>query len=185
MIFLKDEEFIRGSAPMTKEEVRILSIAKLGLSSDSRMLDIGAGTGSVAVQAALTCKEVVAVEKEEEAVAIIYENMKKFNINNMQVLKGEAFALVDSIEGEFDSIFIGGSGGNIEDIIAGYNNKLKAKGTMVLNFITVDNLYKAKEALKNLNYSFEVIQVAVSRGKGNSLMLYANNPIFIIKGTKL
>lgn len=185
MIFIKDEDFIRGSTPMTKEEVRILSIAKLKLKSDSRMLDIGAGTGSISIQAALLCSEVVAIEKEKEAIEIIKKNIEKFNVKNIKLLNGEASELIRSIPGEFDSIFIGGSGGNIEHIIISASKKLKKNGTIVLNFITIDNLFKSKEVLKELNYSFEVIQVSVSKARGNSLMLYANNPIFIISGTKL
>jgi len=185
MIFIKDDEFIRGSTPMTKEEVRILSIAKLRLSSNSRMLDVGAGTGSISIQAALFCNEVVAVEKEKEAIDIIKKNIHKFNIKNIEIINGEACGLIESIPGEFDSIFIGGSGGNIEEIILGVNKKLKKNGSIVLNFITIDNLFKAKEALLNLKYNIEVIQVSVSKGKGNGVMLYANNPVFVISGTKL
>lgn len=184
MIFIKDEEFIRGEAPMTKEEVRILSIAKLRLDKGSRMLDVGAGTGSISIQAARLCREVVALEKEDEAIGLIRENMGRFSLDNISIIKGDAAETVATVQGEFDSIFIGGSGGSIEEIIRSCDSKLKEDGAMILNFVTIDNLYRAKEAMKSLDYSFDVTQVSISRSRGAGLMMMAGNPIFILCGTK-
>lgn len=186
MIFIKDEEFIRGDCPMTKEEVRILSVAKLELEEGHRCLDIGAGTGSVTIQMAKLCKkgEIVAIEKDEEALEVIYKNIEKFKCDNIKVLEGEAFTLHKSLEGNFDRIFIGGSGGNIEEIIEEYSKLLKEEGKIVLNFITIDNLYKAMHKLKELGYTVECSQVAVSKTRGKTSMLFANNPIFILSCSK-
>lgn len=73
MRYIKDEEFIRGSCPMTKEDIRILSISKMNLEENSKVLDVGAGTGSVSIQAATICAkgQVFAIEKDEEALDII------------------------------------------------------------------------------------------------------------------
>jgi cobalt-precorrin-6B (C15)-methyltransferase len=187
MIYIKDEEFIRGNCPMTKEEVRVLSTAKLQLEDYYRVLDIGAGTGSVSIQIASICSsgEVVAIEKEDEALEIIEKNKEKFNISNIKVVRGEALAVEENIDGMFDAIFIGGSGGNIEDIIMKYHLKLKNGCNMVLNFITLDNLYKAMNALKDLNYEIECVQVSVNKIKGKSYMMVANNSIFILTGKKV
>lgn len=186
MIYLKDEEFIRTNCPMTKEEVRIVSIAKLSLEKGYRALDIGAGTGSVSIQIALISEigEVVAIEKDQEALDVIYKNKEKFKVTNLNIIKGEALEVEQSISGEFDAIFIGGSGGNIEEIIDKFSAKLKIGKNMVLNFITVDNLYKASEKLKALNYEVECIQLAISKTRGKSYMLMANNPIFIVTAVK-
>lgn len=171
---------------MTKEEVRILSVAKLRVEKGYRTLDIGAGTGSVAIQMAVTSQsgEVVAIERDEEALKVLYKNKEKFKANNLNIKCGEALEIEPNIQGEFDAIFVGGSGGNIEGIIRSYSTKLKSKRYMVLNFITIDNLYKASETLKSLNYEIECIQLSVSKTKGKSYMLMANNPIFIIAALK-
>jgi cobalt-precorrin-6B (C15)-methyltransferase len=184
LIYIRDEEFIRGNCPMTKEEIRILSIAKLQIGDGSLLLDIGAGTGSVSIQ---MCKispngKVIAIEKDLEALEVLAKNKEKFQADNLEVIEGEALELATSIKQKFDAIFVGGSGGNIEEIIKNYSLKLKAGGNMVLNFITIDNLYKAMSTLKELNFDTECTQIAVSKTKG--YMLVANNPIFILTGRK-
>lgn len=186
MKYIKDEEFIRGESPMTKEEVRILSISKMGVDENSTVLDVGAGTGSISIQLSKICNkgEVIAVEKEEKAVKLINENKEKFSADNLKIIKGEALEVCEIIESKFDAIFIGGSDGNIEDIILNYEKKLKNKGRIVLNFITINNLYKAMETLKNINYKVEFIEVSISRSFKNTYMLKANNPIFIVWGEK-
>ncbi|HEY8805636.1 MAG TPA: precorrin-6Y C5,15-methyltransferase (decarboxylating) subunit CbiT [Clostridium sp.] len=186
MRFIKDHEFMRGKCPMTKEEVRILSIVKLELEEDYKVLDIGAGTGSVSIQMAKICSngEVIAIEKDEEALEIIKQNKEKFKASNMEIINAEAMEIEPSILGEFDAIFVGGSGGNIDDIIKYYGSKLKKNKNIVLNFITINNVYKAMETLKELNYEVECVQVQVSKTKGQSYMLIANNPIFVVSGKK-
>lgn len=186
MTYIKDEEFIRGNCPMTKEEVRILSTAKLSLMENFKVIDVGAGTGSVSIQA---CKiagsgEVIAVERDLEAVKVIYENKQKFKTDNLTIIHEDALKAAVDIEGEFDAIFVGGSGGDIEDIIRVYGDKLKPSRNMVLNFITLENVYRAVKALEALNYRVECLQVSVSKSVGKSLMLMANNPIFIVTGVK-
>lgn len=187
MKYIKDEEFIRGNCPMTKEEIRILTVAKLELEEDFNILDVGAGTGSVSIQMAKCCPkgQVTAIEMDNEAIETIKLNKEKFDIHNLEIIEGEALACLNSISGEFDGIFIGGSGGNIESIIREYGYKLKIGRKMVLNFITIDNLYKAMKTLKELNYSVECVEVGVSKTVGSSYMLKAQNPIFILAATKV
>jgi precorrin-6Y C5,15-methyltransferase (decarboxylating) CbiT subunit len=186
MKYIRDEEFIRGDCPMTKEEVRILSTSKMELEENHRVLDVGAGTGSISVQAALICSEgeVIAIEKDEDAIETIYKNIEKFQTYNLKLLKGEAMGMISKVEGTFDSIFIGGSGGNLEEIIKEYSKKLNDKGAIVLNFITINNVYKAMETLKILGFEVQCTQVSISKTRGNTYMLMANNPIFIVSGKK-
>ncbi len=186
MKFIKDNEFIRGNCPMTKEEVRILSVAKLELEEDYKVLDIGAGTGSVSIQIAELCKKgkVIAIEKDRDALAVIKQNKEKFKADNLEIVSAEAMEIEPNIVGEFDAIFVGGSGGNIAEIIEKYGSKLKKNRNIVLNFITINNVYKAMETLKGLNYEVECVQLQVSKTKGQSYMLMANNPIFVVSGKK-
>jgi len=185
-MYIKDKEFVRGNCPMTKEEVRILSIAKLELREGDSLLDIGAGTGSVSIQMSKCCPEgqVIAIERDLEALELINKNIDKFKVTNISVIEGEALEVCTEIHKEFDGIFVGGSGGNIKEIIKQYSLKLKVGRNMVLNFITIDNLYKAMETLKELGFETECIQLGVSKTKGESYMLFANNPIFILTGKK-
>lgn len=186
MIFIKDDEFIRGKCPMTKEEIRVISISKMNLKEDSFVLDIGCGTGSITVQASKIAKQgkVLAIEKEEEAYNITKNNVEKFECNNVMVLNKKAtnalYALYDE-EVEFDSIFIGGSSGELEEIIKICDNILSSDGTIVMNFITLDNAYKAIEAMKKLNYKVDVSMVNISKNRGDTLMMISLNPIYIIQ----
>lgn len=186
-MLIRDEEFIRGNCPMTKEEVRTVSISKLNIEKGYRLLDIGAGTGSISIQMSKLTEfgEVIAIEKDEEALSIIEKNKKKFHTDNLKVVKGEALLALDDITGEFDGIFIGGSSGNVEGIIEKYGQKLKNGKYMVLNFITIDNVYKAIHTLEALKYETELIQISISKSKGKSHMLLALNPIFIITARRV
>ncbi|MFD3158437.1 precorrin-6Y C5,15-methyltransferase (decarboxylating) subunit CbiT [Haloimpatiens sp. FM7330] len=186
MRYIKDKEFIRGNCPMTKEEVRILSISKMNLDSDYVVLDVGAGSGSISIQCSKICKNgrVIAIEKDKDALEVILKNKEKFNCNNLKIIEGEAICVEENVNEMFDSIFIGGSGGNIESIIEKYSLKLRKNGSMVLNFITINNVYRAMEVLKRLNFTVECTQIAISKTKGKSYMLMANNPIFIVSAIK-
>lgn len=184
MRFIKDEEFIRGNSPMTKEEIRILAISKMELEASDRVLDIGGGTGSISIQASKFAKEVIAIEKDPEALETLYKNKQKFNADNLKIVEGEALEVEAQIAGEFDTVFVGGSGGNMEEILYSYTKKLKENGKIVLTFITIENLHKAHKTLTELGYDMACTQIQVSQTKGRLLMLLAQNPIFILWGTK-
>ncbi len=189
MKFIRDEEFIRGNCPMTKEEVRMLSICKMEINEDSIVVDIGSGTGSITVQAALICRsgKVISIEKEDKPYSITSQNIKKFKCNNVELVKNEGSEYLDKlIEENFkcDSVFIGGSRGRLENIIYKSNKILRNGGTLVMNFITLDNTYKAVEILKSMNYDFDISLVNISKNRKNTFMMMALNPIYIIKSVK-
>ena len=194
MKFIKDSEFIRGKCPMTKEDIRILTISKLDLDKDSNFLDIGSGTGSITIQASKFIEEgaVFSIERDEEAIRVTKENLKKFNCNNVTLLEGAAIEHMESLTKEikkekiskFDSIFIGGSGGGLEKIINISDEILKEHGVLVLNFITLNNAYNAIEFLKKLEYKTEISLVNISKNRENTYMMISNNPIFIVKAFK-
>lgn len=189
MRFIKDEEFLRGKCPMTKEEIRMISIGKMNLEEDSTVLDVGSGTGSITIQSAVISFKgtVYSIEKEEEACNVVKSNIEKFKCNNIKLIKNDAYSALTELESKklrFDSIFIGGSSGQLKDIIIKCDSMLKEEGTIVLNFITLDNAYKAVEILKELKYDFDISLVNVSKNRGNTLMMTALNPIYIIQGCK-
>ena len=186
MVLIKDSEFIRGNCPMTKEDIRALSIWKMNLSEDSTVLDIGSGTGTITVQASKISNNgvVYSIEKDEAAIAVTKINLEKFNCINVVLDEGDAVEILEKYikeEKAFDSIFIGGSGGSLEKIIDMCNKLLIENGTIVMNFITLDNAYKAIEVMKRLSYKADISLVSISKNKGQSYMMIANNPIYIVQ----
>lgn len=189
MILIKDSEFIRGNCPMTKEDIRALSIWKMNLKEGAIVLDIGSGTGTITVQASKIARKgiIYAIEKDTEAIITTKNNLEKFKCNNVVLDEGEALDILKTYKDEnkrFDSIFIGGSGGNLEEIILLSNDLLQSEGTIVMNFITLDNAYKAIETIKKLNYKVDISQVNISKNRGESYMMIANNPIYIVQGIR-
>ncbi|WP_297427456.1 precorrin-6Y C5,15-methyltransferase (decarboxylating) subunit CbiT [Clostridium sp.] len=189
MVFIKDEEFIRGQCPMTKEEIRILSIAKMKINENSLVLDVGSGTGSITVQAAKIAEKgkVLSIEKDPEAYEVTKSNLDKFQCENVKIINSEAGQVLDKLisdDVKFNSIFIGGSGGHLEELLLKANAVLHKNGTMVMNFITLDNAFRAIEVVKNLNYKYEISLINISKNRENTLMMIANNPIYIIQCTR-
>lgn len=184
---MKDSEFIRGRVPMTKEEIRTISISKLNLKDCSTFLDVGGGTGSISIQAALDNKDlqVFTIERNEEAVELIHKNIDKFNINNTEVIK--EYAPVDFFNQKIDSAFIGGSGGNLEEIIIWLKELLNEDGTLVINCIILQTLNESLRILKEQGFEdIECVQASVSRleklGKGNYFKPL--NPTYIISSKR-
>ncbi len=149
---IKDECFIRGKAPMTKEEVRTVSLMKLGLSEDSVCYDVGAGTGSVAVEMALRAHQgkVYAIEKKEDALALILENKKKFAADNLEIVGGCAPEAMEELPVPTHA-FIGGSSGNLKDIIRLLLNK-NPEVKIVINCITLETVGEAMEAIREFDF---------------------------------
>lgn len=186
MILIKDDEFIRGNCPMTKEDIRVLSIWKMNLKENSTVLDVGSGTGTITVQASKISSNgvVYSIERDEDAISTTKINLDKFDCTNVILDEGDAVEILEKYIKEdkrFDSIFIGGSGGSLEKIIEMCSELLIQEGTIVMNFITLDNAYKAIEVMKKLNYIVDISQVNISKNRGQSYMMIANNPIYIVQ----
>ena len=115
---MRNSEFITGKVPITKEEVRAISISKLNLVNAKNLIDIGAGTGSVSVEAAYNYPnlKVISIEKNDDAIELIEKNKKKFNLKNIEVIKGYA-PINLGLNVKVESIFLGGTGNNLEEII--------------------------------------------------------------------
>ncbi len=180
---LPDESFIRGKAPMTKEEVRCVSLFKLQLHQDSVCYDVGAGTGSVSVEMALRANQgqVFAIEKKEEAAALLAENKRKFAVDNLEIIKGEAPFAMEELPAPTHA-FIGGSSGNLKEIVALLLKK-NEQVRMVINCITLETISEAIELLKEYQFEVqEVVQLAAARGKtlGSYHLMMGENPIYII-----
>ncbi|MBR3624690.1 MAG: precorrin-6Y C5,15-methyltransferase (decarboxylating) subunit CbiT [Selenomonadaceae bacterium] len=179
-----DEDFIRGKTPMTKREVRILSLNEAKIEENSVVYDIGAGTGSLSVEAALLAPsvKVYAIEKNSEGVELIKQNAKKFNVKNIEVLNKTAPDGMDELPFA-DVILIGGSGGEVAKILKISLEKLKQNGRIVINTVTIETLYETIAYLKKrseINYYF--YEVAINRyfKTGKYHLKKSENPISII-----
>lgn len=183
-IGIKDEDFIRGSVPMTKQEIRMLALCKAKLRNTDVVIDIGAGTGSISIEAALLAPQgkVYAIEKEAEGIELIKKNAEKFNVQNIKLVHGIAPDALEGLE-RADVIFIGGSGGFLEQIMLNKDKYLKTGGRIVLMAVTVETLSKALFIAKQLkNYRCDAVGVQITRLRtaGNYNMFQSLNQVYII-----
>ena len=182
-----DKEFTQIELPMTKQEIRAVSIAKLMLEPDSVLIDVGAGTGTIGIEAATYMPQgkVYAIEKEEKGLNTIKLNAEKFNLTNFELIHGKAPDAIPDIP--YDRMFIGGSTGGIEEIINHFLTYAKDKAILVINCITLETQAKSLEILKKKGFEdIEVVTVTVGRAKkvGLYTMMFGENPICIIKVVK-
>lgn len=180
---ISDGEFLRGKAPMTKEEVRTVSLSKLRLSEDSVCYDVGAGTGSVSVEMALRAwmGQVYAIEKKEDALALLKENKKKFAVDNLAIIPGVAPEAMTELPAPTHA-FIGGSSGNMQDIINLLLEK-NPKVRIVINCITLETVTEAMNAIRDFGLEdVDIVQLAAAKSKsiGRYHMMMGENPIYII-----
>lgn len=185
---IDDEEFLRGEVPMTKQEIRILTLAKARLKVDSVIVDVGAGTGSITIEAAQFARQgkVFAIERKAEAVELIRRNVEKFSVDNVEIICAAAPEGLDTLP-ELDAAIIGGSGGKLEKILDILEEKIKIGGRIVLNAITVQTLANALEYFKVRGWHYDACQVQITRLKkvGAYDMNQALNPVWIITAEKL
>ncbi len=182
---LPDELFDRGDVPMTKSEVRSVSLSKLALRRDDIVYDIGAGTGSVAVEMALMAREgiVYAIEKNPQAVSLLHQNREKFAAYNMRVVEGEAPQALASLPAP-DRVFIGGSSGNLDAIVETVLGK-NPQARIVLNAITLETLQQGMAVFQAHGLAdLDVVQLSVAKARpvGKYHMMTGQNPVFILSG---
>ena len=179
---IPDDAFVRGSVPMTKQEVRAAILAKLAVRPTDVCWDVGAGTGSVSVELALAGKAVWVVEREAEACALIRANRERFRAWNLRIAEGEAPAALQELP-EPDAVFVGGSGGALEEILDTALSR-NPHVRLCVSAIALETLHRASDWMEKNGLEAEIAQIAVSRTKkaGGLHLLMANNPVFLISG---
>ena len=183
---MKNSEFITGKVPITKEEVRAISIMKLDLANAKKLVDVGAGTGSVSIEAAYNYPnlEVVSIERNDDALDLINKNIEKFNLNNVDVIKG--YAPIE-LNGNVDAVFLGGTGNNLDEILLWSKGMLVEGGRLVANFIIVETFNETLKLLREYgfnNIDVSVLNVSKLEKLGRGEYFKPLNPIYIISCEK-
>ena len=190
---LSDSDFMRTDIPMTKEEVRWLSIQKLGINPQDIVYDIGAGTGSVSIEMARKAYEgfVCAIEAKIEACDLVRANAAKHGAFNMEIIHGmapEAIETASYVEWlrSPDKAFIGGSSGNMDGIIEKLL-QLNPDIRIAANAITLQTLNEIITGFEKhgiTNTDIICVNIAKSKKAGSYDMMMAQNPVYIITGSR-
>ena len=184
---LSDDLFLRSKVPMTKQEVRSVSMSKLMPKATDLIYDIGAGTGSCSVELALIARagKVWAFERNPVAVELLGKNKELFGLNNLEIIAGEALENIRTMPAP-DCVFVGGSGGDLcqmLDVIYSKNPACR----IVINAITVETLAEVAAYYKeHPDYSLEIVNVFVARSKhlGSYNLMMAQNPVYVMTALK-
>lgn len=182
---IADEQFIRDKVPMTKSEVRTVSIAKLQLQPDDIVYDIGAGTGSVSVELALQLPSgmVYAVERKPQALELMIKNQKQFGAYNLECILGEAPEVLKELP-KPDKAFLGGTAGNMEEILRLLLQK-NPYIRIVVNVIALESLTEALKCFQKFGLIHqEVVQMTIAKAKevGSYHMMMGQNPVYVLSG---
>lgn len=184
---IPDDQFATVRKLITKEEIRVVTLAKLKLRHDMTLWDVGAGSGSISIEAdhLLPNGRIFAIERNEDCRAFIKENLGKFNTRNVALVEGIAPECLEDLP-DPDRVFIGGSGGQLWKILEVADRRLPADGRIVLNAITLDTLTSAIEFFDNSGYEVEVTTVNISRTRPltDYKMFEAYNPVYILSAVK-
>lgn len=184
---IADDQFATVRKLITKEEVRAVSLAKLRLRHDMTLWDVGAGSGSVSIEAdqLLPNGRVYAIERNPQCLAFLRENLGTFQSRHVNLVAGAAPDCFEQLP-DPDRVFIGGSGGNLWEILKAIDVRLPAAGRVVLNAVTLDTLTAATEFFDNAGYQLEVVTVNIARTRPltDYKLFEAQNPVFVITAVK-
>ena len=190
LLGIPDEEFHQRRPKeglITKQEVRAVSLAKMRLTDESVLWDIGAGSGAVSIEASFLVRKgrIYAIEKNDADIAIIKKNLQKFHVPNVEVVQAFAPDNLGKLP-EPTAVFIGGSGGRMEEILDFVSHRLKPGGCIVINIVALENLSAAVNALKVRGFLPDVTLVNIARS--TSVMeltrFEALNPVFVVTASK-
>jgi cobalt-precorrin-6B (C15)-methyltransferase len=187
---IPDELFERTEkVPITKEEVRVIQISKARLRPGQLVYDVGCGSGSISVEAAIQVEssgKVIAIDYDKNAIELTKKNVEKFGLSNVSLIHGNAKEKITELE-PADAIFVGGTGKDTAEIVELCQDKLKEGGRIVIGTILIETLYTVLQILDKLQFnSVDITQVTISKSRKTSTgtMMLARNPVTIISATK-
>lgn len=188
---LRDEDFeqrrpLRGQ--ITKREVRAYSLYCLGLRPDSIVWDIGAGTGSISVEAGVIAHQgrVFAIERDEASVSLLRENVARYGVGNVEVVTGAAPQELTRLP-DPDSVFLGGSGGYLPDILVQCASRLRRGGSIVANFATLERTNETYQWFQEQGFIVEISMINAARSRpmpDGTIRLEALNPVFVVSASR-
>lgn len=173
---------------ITKREVRAVSLARMQLKPDSIVWDIGAGSGSVGIEAARLATQgyIYAIEKNIADFEIASNNAKQLGINNYHLINNKAPTGLKDWPTP-NAVFIGGTGGELADLIKLCLHRISPEGWLVMNFVTIENLTTAIDTLKTLKAQWDITQLQASRSQPILHMhrMQAENPVWIVSAQRI
>ena len=187
---IPDDLFERSEdVPITKEEVRVVQISKARLCPGYTVFDIGCGSGSISIESAIQVEsgKVIAIDYDPNAIELTKRNIEKFGLANISVILGNAKEKISELE-QADAIFIGGTGGDTEEIVKICQDKLKSGGRIVIGVILIETLYSVLQVIEKLKFdSVDITQITISKSRKTSkgTMMLARNPVTVISATKI
>lgn len=182
MRWIRDDDLIRGKTPMTKFAIRAVTMALLDITPGDVLLDIGAGTGSISIQAALLGAEVYALEQTQEGVDLIQQNAEKFQVE-IQTIHGTAPECLQAIP-QFNKCFIGGSKGKLTPIVTDVHARLCSGGRLAANFIRLENTVTFRQRLQQYGYIQIESRLLHTAEVDHLGLLRGQNPVCLIGGQK-
>ena len=185
---IHDDDFIQSdSVPgPTKEEIRCLVMCKANIISTDIVVDVGCGSGGFTVESALRAKKVLALDKNHEAIEITSKNIQKHYLQDkVQLIEGDAIEIIEKLN-SFDVLLVGGSSGDLPQIISMGISKLNKNGRVLVTSILLETKVEAVGTLKKLGLYPEVVEVNIAKGKvmDRGTMMMGRNPITIISAVK-
>jgi cobalt-precorrin-6B (C15)-methyltransferase len=186
---IPDDEFIqiKNVPGPTKEEVRCLVMCKARISSQDTVVDVGCGSGGLTLESAQRALNVIALDKNPEAINLTRKNLEKHGLTyNVQLLEGDALQVLEGIN-SFDVLLVGGSSGDLPIIIKQGYEKLEKNGRIVITSILLETRVEAVNTIKNIGLVPDVVEVTIAKGKitERGTMMMGRNPITIISAVKV
>ena len=181
---LRDSEFLRNRTPMTREEVRWIALGKMGLSADSVVWDVGAGTGSISLECARQCPagKVIAIEKNPEALKILYQNREHLRAGNMEIIEGIAPEAFEGLQRP-THVFVGGAGRDLSGIL----EKICRYGAGIQILIacvtleTMTEAYRLLDSMEGLRRKEIVtIRIETARPVGSYHLMEGGHPVTLV-----
>lgn len=174
--------------PITKEEVRAIQISKARLRPGHAVYDVGCGSGSVSVEAAIQVEagRVTAIDRDAGAVSLTRRNIERFGVSNVTVVHGDALECIGGLD-PADAILIGGTGGDTAGIVRLCRDKLRPGGRIVIGTILIETMHAVLQELEDPGFEeVDITQVTISKSKKTSTgtMMTARNPVTVMSATR-